>query len=414
MNGSRSRQVSVLPMTEFSAMGAAWMSPGPAGFDFRSDICTGSHPVMLQAIFQAGENDGWTASGASEFEADMAKLTGREATMFMVSSTMANQVALRSHLGTPPYSVLCDVRSHLVHMEAGGAGSWAGALVVTVVPSNGLWLTLDDIQRYAVISDGSDACTCPTKLIHLEVPLGGIVMPLRELKRISHWAKAKNIAVHLDGARLWEAVSFGAGTLHQYCALPDTINLCLTKGLGGAVGSLLVGNKAHLKRAKWIRKTVGGSMRQPGFLAAAAAASVKHVWGNKIDGSNSLLKPCHEKAARLASTWTSLGGRLLCPQQTNMIWLDLDHAGIAEEEWESEGLKRGIKLHSCRIIVHFQITDGAMDSLQGFMTDMLTQIGKGPSPLNRRIPRNEAVSRVARAMQEAWSLISAEAWFHSK
>lgn len=401
-------------MTEFSAMGAAWMSPGPAGFDFRSDICTGSHPVMLQAILQAGENDGWTASGASEFEADMAKLTGREATMFMVSSTMANQVALRSHLGTPPYSVLCDVRSHLVHMEAGGAGSWAGALVVTVVPSNGLWLTLDDIQRYAVISDGSDACTCPTKLIHLEVPLGGIVMPLRELKRISHWAKAKNIAVHLDGARLWEAVSFGAGTLHQYCALPDTINLCLTKGLGGAVGSLLVGNKAHLKRAKWIRKTLGGSMRQPGFLAAAAAASVKHVWGNKIDGSNSLLKPCHEKAARLASTWTSLGGRLLCPQQTNMIWLDLDHAGIAEEEWESEGLKRGIKLHSCRIIVHFQITDGAMDSLQGFMTDMLTQIGKGRSPLNRRIPRNEAVSRVARAMQEAWSLRSAEAWFHSK
>lgn len=218
---------------------------------------------MLQAIIQAGVNDGWTASGASEFEADMAKLTGREATLFMVSSIMGNQVALRTHLGTPPYSILCDMRSHLVHMEAGGAGSWSGALMVTIAPSNGLWLTLEDIQRYAVISDGTDSCTCPTKLIHLEVPLGGIVMPLGELRRICNWARSNDIVVHLDGARLWEAVASGAGTLHEYCALPDSINLCLTKGLGGAVGSILVGNKVYLKRAKWVKKTVGGASKCP-------------------------------------------------------------------------------------------------------------------------------------------------------
>lgn len=226
------------------------------------DVCTVSTPAMLQAIARAGINDGWTASGAAQFEGDMAKLTGREATLFMVSSIMGNQVALRTHLGSPPYSVLCDVRSHLVHMEAGGVGSWSGAMVVTVAPSNGLWLSLEDIQRYVVISDGTDSCTCPTKVIHLEVPLGGIVMPLAELGRICQWAKSNDMAVHLDGARLWEAVASGAGTLREYCALPTSINLCLTKGLGGAVGSLLVGEKAFLARAKWVKKTVGGSSTQ--------------------------------------------------------------------------------------------------------------------------------------------------------
>ncbi|ESZ90007.1 hypothetical protein SBOR_9610 [Sclerotinia borealis F-4128] len=219
-------------------MGAAWQSPGPATYDFRT-----------------GVNDGWNASGASGFEAEMGRLTGRDATLFMVFSIMGNQVALRTHLGTPPHSILCDVRSHLVHMETGGAGSWSGALMVTIASSNGLWLTLKYLQRYAVISDGTDFCTCPIKLIHLEVPLGGIVMPLSEVKRICHWARSNDIVVHLDGARLWEAVASVAGTLHEYCALPDSINLCLTEGLGGEVDSALVGNKAYLKRAKWVKKT---------------------------------------------------------------------------------------------------------------------------------------------------------------
>lgn len=337
------------------------------------DVCTVQQPAILRAIIEAGVNDGWTASGASMFEAEMAQLTGREAALFMICSIMGNQVALRTHVATPPYSVLCDTRSHLVHMEAGGVGSWSGAMLLTVTPSNGLWLTLEDIQRYAVISDGRDACTCPTRVLHLEVPLGGIVMPLAELTRICHWARENSIKVHLDGARLWEAVVSGAGTLHEYCELPDSINLCLTKGLGGAVGSILAGDKSFINQAKWVKKTVGGSMRQPGFVAAAAAAAVKLTWGKSIDGSDSLLGPCHEKAAHLAKVWTGHGGRLLCPQQTNMLWIDLDQAGIEEEEWESEGQKRGLQLHSSRIIVHFRKSGLLSVFISYFMVTNLMQ-----------------------------------------
>ncbi|KAI1075162.1 l-allo-threonine aldolase [Whalleya microplaca] len=309
---------------------------------------------MLKTIIETGINDRWTANGASEFEADMAKLTGREATIFMISSIMGNQVAIRSHLGIPPYSLLCDTRSHLDPTEAGGVGIWSGVWTITVTPSNGLWLTLEDIQRHSVVFNEADSCTCPIKLIYLEVPLGGIVMPLPELRRICTWAHTHDIKIHMDGARLWEAVISGVGTLHEYCALPDSINLCLTKGLGGAVGSILVGDKEYLEQAQRVREAVGGSIRQPGFVAAAASAAVKYTWGKAIDGADSLLKPCHTRAAQLAGVWTNRGGRLACPQQTNMIWIDLDHAGIEEEEWEAEGRKRGLHLHSSRIIVHFR------------------------------------------------------------
>jgi threonine aldolase len=239
-------------------------------------------------------------------------------------------------------------------MEAGGVGSWSGALVIATLPANGIYLTLEDIQRKAVLSDGTDSCTCPTKLIHLENPLGGLVMPLDELRRICDWAHANDIKVHLDGARLWEATVSGAGTIPEFCSAPDSVNLCLTKGLGGAVGSIVVGDQRFIKSAKWVKKTVGGAMRQPGFVAAAASAAVKHAWGGAVDGSESLLKPCHIHAARLADTWIRHGGRLLCPQGTNIIWLDLDYSGIEEEEWESRALERGMKLHCNRIIVHFR------------------------------------------------------------
>lgn len=309
---------------------------------------------MLQAIVNAGLNDGWTSSGATAFEAHVARLAGRSNALYSVSSIMSNQVALRTHATRPPTGIICDARSHIIHMEAGGVASWAGAMPVTLMPSNGLFLTLEDIQRKTVLSDGSDSCTCPTRIIHLENPLGGIIMPLDELRRIKRFAEAHGLKVHMDGARLWEAIVAGAGALDEFCGEADSVNLCLTKGLGAPVGSILLGDHEFIRAAKWVRKSVGGAMRQPGLMAAAAWAAMDEAFGHHPSGRGSFLPKSHEQAKQVADYWVSMGKKLVVPQQTNMIWLDLKDAGIDEVEWENIGDRYGIKLHSSRLVIHYR------------------------------------------------------------
>ena len=114
---------------------------------------------------------------------------------------MGNQVSLRSHLGGPPHSILCDSRAHILVWEAGGAASMSGALIQGVMPKNGVYLTLEEVKEHTVLSD--DVHACPTKIISLENTLGGTVMPLEEVEKIAAFARENGIILHLDGARLW-------------------------------------------------------------------------------------------------------------------------------------------------------------------------------------------------------------------
>lgn len=317
------------------------------------DITTTATPALVNAVANPPIDDGWTGSGAKEFELHIARLTSRPAALFTVSSTMGNQLALRTYLNSPPNGVLCDSRSHLLHMEVGAVASISGGLLQTIIPSNGLYLTLEDIRKKVVLADGSDACVCPTRVIHLENPLGGIVMPLAELQRIKRFAEEHGLKVHMDGARLWEAVAAGAGSLDEFCAAVDSMNLCLTKGLGASVGAVLVGDAAFIHHCRWVRKIFGGAMRQPGWAAATAWAAVDSVFGRDPSGRESaLLRKSHGHAQMLAEHWLHLGGSLLVPQQTNMVWLDLNAAGIDEEDWELRGEEMGLKLHCGRLVTH--------------------------------------------------------------
>lgn len=133
------------------------------------DITTTSTSVMLRGIQEASLNDGWSGSGAAGFEFYTARFAGHEVAIFMVSSSMSNQVAVRAHLARPRSGVICDARSHIVHMEVGGIASMFAVLPRTLLPINGLYLSVEDIKRKIVLSNGSDACTCPTWLIHREV-----------------------------------------------------------------------------------------------------------------------------------------------------------------------------------------------------------------------------------------------------
>jgi threonine aldolase len=173
--------------------------------DFRSDTVTTPTASMLAAMSQSSFGDDVYVEDTTtnEFEHYVAKLLGHEAGLFVSSGTMGNQLGLRMHLMQPPHSVLCDHRAHVGNYEAGAIAVLSQAMLIPVVPSNGLYLTLEDIEEHAVLDD--DIHLAPTKVISLENTLSGTIMPLTEVRRISAWARSKGLKMHLDGARIWNA-----------------------------------------------------------------------------------------------------------------------------------------------------------------------------------------------------------------
>lgn len=231
--------------------------------------------------------------------------------------------------------------------------SLTGAHVQGVQPSNGIYLTLEDIKKHAVISD--DVHDCPTKVISLENTLNGLVMPLSEVRRISAFAREHGIRVHCDGARLWEAVAAGAGNLAEFCENFDTASLCFSKGLGAPVGSILVGPSDVLKRARWVRKSIGGGVRQGGVMTAAARVAVDETFGKGPNGEGGLLGRSHEVARKLEALWVGLGGRLVYPVHTNMVWLDLKAAGCSDERFVKLGEAEGLRVLAGRVVISYQV-----------------------------------------------------------
>lgn len=288
----------------------------------------------------------------NELQRYVAEITNHEASLLVLSGTMGNQVAIRSHLTQPPHAVLCDYRAHIMCYEAGGVSAWTGATMQTVVPKNGSYLTLEDIQKNAVVDD--DIHSCPTKLISLENTLGGEIMPLSEAKRIVEWAHSHDIKVHLDGARLWEAVVAGAGSLPEYASLFDSVSLCFSKGLGAPIGSIIVGSQALIKKARWFRKSIGGGARQTGVIAAAAQVALNETFGTDPWGKSGKLAVSHANAKRVAELWTSRGGKLAKPAETNMVWLDLEASGVGPNDLSVIGQEKGLKLGGGRIVVHYR------------------------------------------------------------
>lgn len=329
---------------------------------------------MLEAISQAqlGDDVFGEDKTTNELEDYVAKRTGHKSGLFVMSGTMGNQIALRTHLYQPPYAVLCDHRSHIITSEAGGVSLWTGATVNPVIPGNGLYLTLDDVKAHVIpganipygltqgIKRGAltepvpklNIHNCPTRLISLENTLGGVIMPLDETRRIVEWAHDNNIKVHLDGARIWEVAAAGAGSLADFCSLFDSVSLCFSKGLGAPIGSIVVSSEEFIEQARWFRKSIGGGTRQLGVLSAAARVAVEEVFGHGPNGEGGKLKATHEKAKKIAEAWTSRGGQLKLPTQTNMVWLDLAQAGLGPNDVSEIAAQNGIRVLGGRIVVH--------------------------------------------------------------
>ncbi|EPE31495.1 PLP-dependent transferase [Glarea lozoyensis ATCC 20868] len=355
----------------------AWSGPGPAAFDFRSDVVTTPTPSMLKAISNTSLLDDVFMEDptTNDLESYMAERTEQEAGLFVLSGTMGNQLALRSHLTQPPHSVLCDYRAHILVWEAGGVATLSGALVNGVVPKNGVYLTLEDIKENVVLGD--DVHAAPTRVISLENTLGGTIMPLEEVRKISAFAKEHDIKLHLDGARIWEAVVAGAGSLPDYCKEFDSVSLCFSKGLGAPVGSVLVGSKKLIKQARWVRKSIGGGLRQPGVVTAAARVAVDETFGKSPNGEDGILKKSHGTAKRIAEIWTRLGGKLAQPTETNMVWFDLRDANCSGNGFVEIGKQHGLRLLAGgRLVVHYQISNEAVQKLELALKDIVAKKGQ--------------------------------------
>ena len=217
-------------------------------------------------------------------------------------------------------------------------------------------LTLADVQKSAVLSD--DVHAAPTKVISLENTLGGAVLSSEECERITTWARSVGIKTHLDGARVWEAVAAecGAGAtrdalaagVKRYCAGFDSVSVCFSKGLGAPVGSMIAGSEAFVKRARHVRKSIGGGLRQSGVVAASARVAVEETFlGGKLWAGQ-------EMARRVGGMWEGRGGRLEKAVETNMVWLDVEGSGVEGERLVEAGVKHGVKLLKGRVVVHYR------------------------------------------------------------
>src|SRR5262249_15168796 len=250
------------------------MTPTP--IDLRSDTVTRPTPAMRAFIQSAelGDDVFGEDPTVNRLQEKVAALLGKEAALYVPSGTMSNQVCIRAHT-QPGDELFCEATNHIYVWEAGAPAALSG---VTCRTFEGEYGVLDVSQFEGKIRPGNEHYA-RTRLVCLENTHnrgGGRVYPLEKIQAISRWAKQNCLAMHLDGARLWNA-SVATGIPMAEWARPfDSVSVCFSKGLGAPVGSALVGTKEFVAKARRIRKLFGGAMRQAGWVAAAALYAVEN------------------------------------------------------------------------------------------------------------------------------------------
>lgn len=289
--------------------------------DLRSDTVTRPSPGMRKAMYEAEVGDDVFGDDPTVkiLEERVAELFGKEASLFVPSGTMGNQISLKV-LSNPGEELLLDVDSHIFNYEVGAPAALSGLLVHPLKGERG-HLTARQIEAHI---HGSDLHLAPTRVAALENThnrAGGTIASLDEFKRIKQVAITRQLKLHLDGARLWNASIASGIPLADWAAPFDTVMSCLSKGLGCPVGSMIVGNKETIAKARKVRKLFGGGMRQVGILAAAGLYALEHNF--------SRLAEDHANARQLASGLANLPGIQIDLEsvQTNIVIVDLKPSG---------------------------------------------------------------------------------------
>jgi len=286
--------------------------------DLRSDTVTKPTPGMRAAMAAAevGDDVYHEDPTVNSLEERVADLLGTEAAVFVPSGTMSNQLAVRSHT-QPGDELICEEFCHIYNWEAGAPAQLSGVTSRPVRAEYGI-LDLDQL-RDKVRPDNEHMVR--TRLVCLENTHnrgGGRIFPLDKVREISAWARSHGLLMHLDGARLWNAIVATGVPAREWARHFDSISVCFSKGLGAPVGSALAGPTAFIARARRSRKVFGGAMRQAGVLAAGVLYALDH----HIDR----LAEDHRNAQVIAQAVADTPGLQLDPPDvhTNLVWFEVD------------------------------------------------------------------------------------------
>jgi threonine aldolase len=323
--------------------------------DLRSDTVTRPSPGMLEAMMSAPVGDDVYGEDptVNALQEMVSGLFGKEAGLFMASGTMSNQVAIKSHT-EPGDEVIVEEDAHIFVYETAAPALLSGVQMRTIRGIRGM---LSPEQVKEAIRPATYYMPT-TKLLCLENTHGrsaGAVLPIEGIAALSALARSNGIRFHLDGARIWNAAVASGRTLKEYGALFDTLSVCFSKGLGTPVGSMLLGDRSYIDRARHFRKIFGGGMRQAGILAAAARYALDH--------NVSRLSEDHANARWLAESLSGVRGLSMdmASIQTNMVIMDVSGSGKSQDDVLKELAVKGVLLtperqSSIRAVTHLDIS----------------------------------------------------------
>ncbi|MET4080874.1 threonine aldolase [Pedobacter sp. UYP30] len=325
--------------------------------DFRSDTVTKPSEGMLDAMLHAkvGDDVYNEDETVQALEQKLARQFNMEAGLFCPSGTMTNQIAIKCFT-QPMDEVICDQTAHVYRYEVGGIAYHSSASLRLLHGERGI-LTPELIEPEV---NDENIHYPNTSLVVLENTVnkgGGKCYSLSQIAPIHHLCNLKGLKIHLDGARIFNALAATGDEAHQYGQYFDGISICLSKGLGAPVGSVLLGNKETIAKAKKIRKAFGGGMRQAGFLAAAGIYA--------LDNNIERLKDDHHHAKTLAYALAESNYvHHVVPVETNIVLFEVakGYAAKTVQKFKEKGILCSTTNHSTiRLVTHLDISPAMVD-----------------------------------------------------
>jgi threonine aldolase len=325
--------------------------------DLRSDTVTKPTPAMLQAMMSAPVGDDVFNEDptVNALEEKAAAMFGMEAGLFCPSGTMTNQIAIKAHT-QPLDEIICDKLAHIYNYEVGG---WAFHSGVSVKLTNGINGVMNPKQIDELILPDFD-WFANTRMVCIENTVnkgGGSVYTIEQMQEISTFCKQKGLILHMDGARLFNALIALNKKPSNVAGLFDSISICISKGLGAPIGSVLVGKKDFIKKSRKIRKVMGGGMRQAGYIAAACLYA--------LDNHVERLADDHAKAATIAKTLSELSWvKSVLPVQTNIVIFEVDDSATMNKVLADKGIRCSpFSPTLIRMVTHLDFTDAMLEEL---------------------------------------------------
>jgi threonine aldolase len=325
--------------------------------DLRSDTVTRPSQAMREAMASAPVGDDVYGDDptVNSLEERVAAMFGKEAGVFTPTGSLANQLAIRM-LVAPGEELIAETNSHIVRAELGAAAVFSGITTRTWPAKNGLLIAKDALD---IARPNSGPYLVSTTAIAVENTHnfgGGTIQPLDEIKSLRKGADELGLALHLDGARIWNAHVASGVKLNEYGKYFETISVCLSKGLGAPIGSVMLSTKDRVAKARIWRKRYGAGMRQVGLLAGAAHYALDH--------NISRLSEDHRRAKEIAIAIASIDASLIDPNtvETNIVGLDLSALPITAAELAARTKKAGLWISAlgpkyARLVTHMDFDD---------------------------------------------------------